>query len=93
MAILELIGMSLTAVGDEADMFPGHLTIWVSPRIFAWDNEWFRYHETGTSTEYPYPMLTFEVKGQTIYNPSMAGLERLLCTLQGYVEHISKEDG
>jgi hypothetical protein len=28
------------------------LTIWISPKIFTWDNEWFRYHETGEGTDH-----------------------------------------
>jgi len=49
MAILELIGEIVSSARGRQAHHLGHLTIWVAPRIFAWDNEWFGYHETGQS--------------------------------------------
>lgn len=56
MAVLELIGAFLFIVSCVAFMFQGartdclgYLTIWVSPKLFNWDNEWFMYYDTGMS--------------------------------------------
>jgi hypothetical protein len=30
-------------------MHQGYLTIWISPKILGWENEWFRFYDTGMS--------------------------------------------